>query len=104
MRTLWRLLADAGADVVLSGHDHDYERFAPQDADGVLDRDRGLREFVVGTGGAVPTPFGTVAANSEVRLAGTLGVLKLTLSSNGYGWEFLTPGAGVADAGSSTCH
>ena len=55
MRAMWRELYTAGADVVLSGHDHDYERFAPQDADSGLDGDRGVRQFVVGTGGAVPT-------------------------------------------------
>jgi hypothetical protein len=57
MRDAWRLLQDAGAELVLSGHDHDYERFAPQDADNHLDRARGMRQFVVGTGGAYPTPF-----------------------------------------------
>ena len=104
MRAMWRELYTAGADVVLSGHDHDYERFAPQDADSGLDGDRGVRQFVVGTGGAVPTPFGAVAANSEVRVGGTLGVLKLTLAPGAYSWQFLTPGAGVADAGTGTCH
>lgn len=104
-RALWRLLYDGGADVVLSGHDHDYERFAPQDADGALDVEHGMRQFVVGTGGAVPTPFAGVAANSEVRLSGTLGVLKLTLTATGYAWEFLTAPAGVpGDAGTARCH
>lgn len=105
MRPLWRLLYEGGADVVLSGHDHDYERFAPQDADGGLDVERGVRQFVVGTGGAVPTPFAGVAANSEARVSGTLGVLKLTLSTTGYAWEFLTaPGGAPADAGAARCH
>ena len=65
----------------MNGHDHDYERFAPQDPGGHEDRARGIREFVVGTGGATLRPFGTTVANSELRVAGTYGVLKLTLKS-----------------------
>ncbi len=79
-RRLWRPLAAAGADLVLNGHDHDYERFAPQTADGAASAD-GMREFVVGTGGAPLRAFTRVAANSVARYAAAHGVLKLTLRS-----------------------
>jgi 3',5'-cyclic AMP phosphodiesterase CpdA len=110
MRDAWQLLYDAGAELVLSGHDHDYERFAPQDADGNVDTARGIRQFVVGTGGAYPTPFLLFAAHSEVRDASRQGVLRLTLSAAGYDWEFLesnkvtTLGTAPPDRGSGTCH
>ncbi|MFL6672754.1 MAG: metallophosphoesterase family protein [Massilia sp.] len=108
MRDVWELLYRAGAEIVLSGHDHDYERFAPQDADGRLDAARGIRQFVVGTGGAYPTPFLGMAPNSEVRDASSFGVLRLRLLDGGYEWEFLPvgelpPGA-RADRGSGSCH
>ena len=64
---LWQALYDAGADIVLVGHDHDYERFAPQDPAGVLDPARGIREFVVGTGGRILYRDGHALPNSEVR-------------------------------------
>ncbi len=70
----WRILYDAGADVIVNGHDHDYERFAPQDPDAVEDRVRGIREFVVGTGGTTLRPFEELAANSELRAARIFGV------------------------------
>ena len=85
----WQALYDAGADVVLVGHDHDYERFAPQTPSG--DRSilaRGLREFVVGTGGKEVRPFSTSGANSEARDATSLGVLELTLGAGAYAWRF----------------
>ena len=78
-RPLWQALYEAGADVVISGHDHDYERFAPQRPDGQADPAAGIREFVVGTGGRGLRSFGTVRANSQVRKTGVLGVLKLEL-------------------------
>jgi hypothetical protein len=101
----WQALYDHNAEIVLSGHDHDYERFAPQDPSGAADPSRGIREFVVGTGGRSHYSFGTPRANSEVRNGDTFGVLKLTLSSGGYQWEFV-PIAGMAfsDVGSGTCH
>ena len=83
------MLYDAGAELVLSGHDHDYERFAPQDADGRLDPGRGIRQFVVGTGGAYPTPFLLTVAHSEMRDASRTGVLRLRLRAGGYDWEFV---------------
>jgi calcineurin-like phosphoesterase family protein len=101
----WNRLYEAGADVVLNGHDHVYERFAPQDPNGAPDPERGIREFVVGTGGANHTLLPAVAANSDVRNADTFGVLQLTLHADGYTWRFV-PEAGEAfsDFGSGTCH
>jgi hypothetical protein len=101
----WRALYDAGADVVLNGHDHDYERFDPQDPDGLADPARGIREFVVGTGGKNQTPFVTIRANSAARSTGTFGVLRLTLRPAGYDWQFVPAAGGTyGDAGSATCH
>jgi 3',5'-cyclic AMP phosphodiesterase CpdA len=110
MRDAWKLLYDAGAELVLSGHDHDYERFAPQDADGRLDPARGIRQFVVGTGGAYPTPFLLTVAHSEVRDSNRTGVLRLQLYAGGYGWEFVEStrlssfGVAPPDRGSAACH
>jgi 3',5'-cyclic AMP phosphodiesterase CpdA len=108
MRDVWQVLQDAGAELVLSGHDHVYERFAPQDADGRADPARGMREFVVGTGGAYPTPFLRAVANSQVRDASQFGVLRLRLLDGGYEWQFIPAGslpAGArADRGSGSCH
>jgi hypothetical protein len=103
MRDLWQILHEAGADVVLSAHDHTYERFAPQDPDGFPDPKVGIRQFVVGTGGARPYSFVNVRPNSEVRLA-ALGVLKLTLSGAGYDWEFIAISGEPRDAGTASCH
>jgi calcineurin-like phosphoesterase family protein len=100
----WRDLYDARADVVLNGHDHDYERFAPQDPDGVASS-LGIREFVVGTGGANHTHFRKIRANSEVRNDDTFGVLELTLLPVGYLWQFYAePGKSFADSGTALCH
>ena len=91
----WDLLARARADLVLQGHDHDYERFAPL---------RGIRSFVVGTGGKELRPFETVHPASEVRNADTWGVLRLTLRPTGYDWRFLSvPGSTFTDAGRASC-
>ena len=104
MRLAWQVLYDFGADVAIAGHDHDYERFSPQDADGVADSERGIREFVVGTGGSELSPFVQFQPNSEVR-ASTWGVLKLRLRPGQYEWEFIPAGnANVADFGSGVCH
>jgi hypothetical protein len=89
-------------DVVLSGHDHLYERFAPQDADGRADTSRGIRQFTAGTGGAVLYPAGAPKPNSEVRIS-AFGLLKLTLASDRYDWEFVPVSSG-RDAGAATCH
>jgi len=99
----WRDLYTAGADVVLNGHDHDYERFAPQNPSGAADA-KGIREFVVGTGGASHYTFGTPIANSVVRDNTSFGVLKLTLHASSYDWQFVpVAGASFTDAGSGTC-
>ncbi len=105
MQPIWQALYEHGADVVLAGHDHNYERFAPQDAVGTADSARGIREFVVGTGGKNHYPIGEPIANSEVRNDDTFGVLKLTLHPISYDWQFI-PEAGklFSDSGSSTCH
>jgi acid phosphatase type 7 len=105
MRSSWDALYAANADVVVSGHDHDYERFAPQSPSGVADASRGIREFVVGTGGASHYAFGTIKANSQVRNATTYGVLKLTLNSNSYNWQFVpVAGQSFTDSGTTSCH
>jgi hypothetical protein len=101
----WDALYAAGADVVLSGHDHDYERFAPQTSSGVDDPARGIREFVVGTGGKSHYTFGTIRANSEVRNSNTYGVLKLTLHPSSYDWQFVPEaGKSFSDSGTGSCH
>lgn len=102
---LWQTLYELGADVYLSGHDHHYERFAPQRADGTPDPERGLREFVVGTGGRSITPFRTILPNSEVQDTTSFGVLALRLGPSGYQWRFLAiPGMPLADSGAGMCH
>lgn len=105
VKPLWDALYQADADVILGGHDHDYERFAPQTPDGAADPKRGIREFVVGTGGKNHRPFGQAKANSEVRDASAFGVLKLTLKPGSYEWEFISEaGKTFTDSGSGTCH
>jgi acid phosphatase type 7 len=104
MGPLWEALYDARADVILNGHDHDYERFALQSPLGQGDPD-GIREFVVGTGGAYHTGFNAVQPNSEVRNETTYGAIKLTLHASGYDWAFVPEAGGTfADSGSGTCH
>ncbi len=105
MATVMQILYNNNADVVLSGHDHDYERFAPQDYMGNYDPDRGIREFIVGTGGANHTSFSTTAPNSEVRNDTTFGILQLTLHGASYDWQFI-PEAGktFTDSGTGNCH
>lgn len=100
---LWELLHAAGADVVLAGHDHVYERFLPMNPDGQLDRDRGLRQFTSGGGGALLYKFASVKANSAARYEG-YGILKLVLGDNRYEWEFLPTAPGFADTGFDVCH
>jgi hypothetical protein len=92
-------------DVVLNGHDHIYERFAAQTPSGQPDTTAGIREFIAGTGGANHTSIVAPAANSEVRIATTFGVLKLTLHPGSYDWAFVPIGGQpVMDSGSGTCH
>ena len=105
MRPIFRALHDAGAEVALTGHNHQYERFAPQTANGKADRDRGVRQFVVGTGGASHYRFGETQPHSEVRDASAYGVLRLTLRPDGYAWRFLPARrGGFTDAGAGRCH
>lgn len=101
----WQALYDYNAELILNGHDHDYERFAPQDPGGNADPKRGIREFVVGTGGKNHREFGIHKSNSEVRNNHAFGVLKLTLKTTGYDWKFI-PEAGktFTDSGSGSCH
>ena len=89
---------------MLSGHDHDYERFAPQSPQGVLEPDRGVRQFVVGTGGDTHRGWEEDPPNTEVRDADTWGVLKLTLHPTSYDWEFIPiAGQTFTDSGSANC-
>jgi Calcineurin-like phosphoesterase len=105
MKPTWDTLYAANVDVVVNGHDHSYERFAPQDPNGVADSERGIREFVVGTGGINLRPFETIEPNSEVRNADAYGVLKLTLRSTSYDWEFVpVAGETFTDSDSGECH
>jgi 3',5'-cyclic AMP phosphodiesterase CpdA len=102
---LWAELQAGGVDVVVSGHDHDYERFAPQTNAGRRSARHGIREFVVGTGGAPLRPIRTRRPNSQVRQATTHGVLVLALRSTGYSWQFVpVPGASFGDLGHAACH
>ena len=104
MREIWSILYEAGADVVLNGHDHIYERFAPQDDKGKLDAEHGIREFIAGTGGGGVYKIDKIAPNSEVRDNSAYGVLKLTLAPGRYSWEFVPiPGARFRDEGSGSC-
>ncbi len=100
MQPLWQALYDNHADVIVNGHEHNYERFAPQSPSGVADVN-GLREFVAGMGGRSHYGFGTILANSVARNSDTYGVLKFTLHSNSYDWQFV-PEAGKTYANSGT--
>jgi acid phosphatase type 7 len=103
-RAFWAALYEADADVVLVGHDHDYERFAPQTASGSLDRSRGIREFVVGTGGRSLRSFAKVRPNSEARDDRSMGILELTLGSGAYAWRYVPAVGSFSDSGSARCH
>ena len=105
VKPLFQALYEANADVVVGGHDHDYERFAPQTPAGVADPEHGIREFVVGTGGKNHRPFGAPKPNSELRDATAFGVLKLTLRPGAYDWQFIPEtGKSFTDSGSGKCH
>ena len=104
-QTVWNDLYSAGAELIVVGHEHNYERFAPQTPTGVADSARGVRQIVVGTGGRGFYPFGTPLPNSEVRNNTTFGVLKLTLSADSYAWAFIpVAGKTFTDSGSGACH
>jgi hypothetical protein len=105
MQPFWQDLYDANADLVLSGHAHNYQRFAPQTAAGVYDPTRGITEFVVGTGGNPNLHPVAAIANTAVMNSNTWGVLRLTLEPTGYDWQFLpVAGGGFTDSGSFPCH
>jgi len=104
VRDAWTILHRHGVELVLNGHDHVYERFAPQDGWGRLDLARGIRQFTVGTGGAFLSKVERLQANSEAQ-ASAFGVLKLTLRDGAYDWQFVAvPGSRFTDSGSAPCH
>ncbi len=105
VQPLYAALYDAGTEVILSGHEHNYERFAPLDPTGKPDDVRGIRQFVVGTGGRSHYPFGPPLPGSQVRNDNTYGVLALTLRAGSYQWQFVPEaGKSFADSGSTNCH
>ena len=105
MKPIWQALYDFDADLVLNGHEHDYERFAPQNPDGQLDPKRGIREFVVGTGGKMEKGHFVAEHNSEHQEKAVFGVLKLTLHRKSYEFEFIRGGdKKILDSGSGDCH
>jgi acid phosphatase type 7 len=104
MRPAWDALYSAGADVILNGHDHLYERFAPQTPGGVFDPAHGIREFIAGIGGKSRFGFPQIQPNSQVRISGVFGVLELTLGRGSYQWSVrAAPTGRVADSGSDSC-
>jgi hypothetical protein len=104
MAAVWELLQQRNAEVVVQGHDHDYERFAPMTSSGVRDDAHGLRSFVVGTGGTDHRSFSTIQPNSEFRDAVSFGVIRFELSDGAYRWSFLTTTGTTPDSGSGSCH
>jgi hypothetical protein len=104
MAPFWDALYEAGADVVLAGHDHTCERFAPQSPDGRVDPARGIRAFVVGTGGRAPYGLPNLAPNSEIRYNASNGILRMELEERGYRWLFIPTRGTSPDQGSGTCH
>ena len=105
VRPLFRALYEGGAEVVLAGHEHNYERFAPLAPSGETDTARGIRTFVVGTGGRSLYGFGSPIPGSEVRNRDAYGILVLSLEPGRYHWEFV-PEAGktFTDSGTGNCH
>ncbi|MFG2046716.1 DNRLRE domain-containing protein [Micromonospora sp. NPDC048935] len=104
-RPLYQALYDHNADVVVWGHNHVYERFAPMNPSGAADASRGVRSFVAGMGGASHYGFGTIQPNSEARNSSAWGVLKFTLHSTSYDWQFVpVAGQTYTDSGTGTCH
>ena len=100
----WDVLYEAGADLVLNGHEHDYERFAPQDPAGNADDERGIMQLIVGTGGAELREFKDPVANSRVRSSLAYGVIELRLNQNGWRWQFYPTDHSFIDAGAGSCH
>ena len=105
MQPIFQDLYTLGVDLVVNGHAHNYERFAPQDANGNPDAAHGVVEIVAGMGGESHMTFGTAVANSLVRNATAYGVLKLTLHASSYDWQFLPiAGQTFTDSGTQACH
>jgi hypothetical protein len=106
LQPFWDALYEFGADVIVNGHYHSYERFAPQTPDGIQDSAFGIRQFVVGTGGDSLRGFEAIPAHhTEVRDDATHGVIRFTLHPAGYDWEFMPlPGSVFKDSGSGVCH
>lgn len=105
MRPAFDLLQRSGVEIVLAGHEHVYERFAPQRVDGTVDPARGLRHFTVGTGGGTLMSFGYPLPNSEFRFSASWGILRLTLSAGRYAWQYWSVDkATPIDSGTGTCH
>jgi acid phosphatase type 7 len=103
MKAFWRPLYEAGVELIVNGHDHDYERFAPMRPDG-LRYWKGIRQFVVGTGGANLRSFGTIKPNSQARQSSIHGVLKLFLADGEYSWRFISADGTYTDRGNTSCH
>ncbi|MDQ3863665.1 MAG: metallophosphoesterase, partial [Actinomycetota bacterium] len=105
VKPLWEALYSAGADVVLNGHDHNYQRFAPQDPEARADPEGGIREFVVGTGGKSHYQIKIPLPNSQAQNDDTYGVLKVTLHPQSYDWRFVpVEGETFTDSGHGRCH
>jgi hypothetical protein len=104
VQPFWEILHRFGADVILNGHDHNYERFAPMGPDGQRDDATGMRQFVVGTGGSDLRPMGEIQPNNELWATGYPGFLQISLDDHGYEWAFLSTTGEVVDTGSDTCH
>jgi len=104
LKPMWEDLYAAGADVILNGHSHQYERFAPQNPDGGVDPRRGITQFVVGTGGKNLKGFWRIRQNSVARNSDTYGVLRLTLREKSYDWQFVSEHGEVLDSGAADCH
>jgi acid phosphatase type 7 len=102
--SFWNQLYAAGADLVLDGHDHIYERFAPQTPAGVADPVNGITEITVGTGGSNHTSIASIATNSVVRNTTSFGVLKVTLHAASYDWSFVAANGTFSDGGTANCH
>jgi hypothetical protein len=100
----WDALYAGGADLILNGHDHDYERFAPQNPEGDRDTATGITEIVVGTGGGEMRGMGRTVANSIVRQGRLLGVIQLTLAPDGWSTRFLSTDGSFTDQSTGTCH
>ena len=104
MADLWRVLFKQGVDVVLNGHEHNYERFALLSPSGHPAPSTGIREFVVGTGGHGNYSFGDPIPGSQKRITDMFGVLRMTLHNDAYAWAFVDTNGTVQDHGRHGCH